>query len=145
MVLLVVSENIRFNGLFMKRSFFFLILFLATIPCIYSQNREIFRINVEAGDHIRVNTPVSLDLAGVNLNDTVSFRLVEKKNGKLIEKQYQIETGYIPRIWWILDGTTKPGAKREYALIEGSKSASENGIKTETTGAYIALKKGDSE
>jgi len=129
----------------MKRSLFYLILLLAVIPSAHSQDRILFKIIVEAGDHIRINTPVSLDLVGVNLNDTISFRLAEKIKGQLIEKQYQIETGYTPRIWWILDGTTKPGTKREYALIEGMKTTSKAGIETETTGTSVVLRKGDSE
>jgi hypothetical protein len=70
----------------MKRSLVFLILFFEVITCSYSQDKELFKIIVEAGDHIRVNTPVSLDLARVNLNDTLSFRLAEKIKGQLIEK-----------------------------------------------------------
>ena len=34
----------------------------------------------------------------------------------MVEKSFQIEPGYIPMLWMILDGTSNSGDKREFFL-----------------------------
>ena len=110
-----------------------------------SQKAEILHLMVESGNYQRINTPVSFGLEGVSIADTLSFQLFEKVNGKLIEKTYQIEPGYIPQLWWVLDGTTGLGKTREYFLYKNMRQNIENKITTVVTPEAIVLKNGNSE
>ena len=110
-----------------------------------SQKAEILHLMVESGNYQRINTPVSFGLEGVSIADTLSFQLFEKVNGKLIEKTYQIEPGYIPQLWWVLDGTTGLGKTREYFLHKNMRQNIENKITTVITPEAIVLKNGNSE
>ncbi|MDP3003792.1 MAG: PmoA family protein [Bacteroidales bacterium] len=110
-----------------------------------SQKAEILHLMVESGNYQRINTPVSFGLEGVLISDTLSFLLFEKINGKLIEKTFQIEPGYIPQLWWVLDGTTGLGKTREYFLYKNMRQNIENKITTVVTHDAIVLKNGNSE
>ncbi len=110
-----------------------------------SQKAEILHLMVESGNYQRINTPVSFGLEAVSIADTLSFQLFEKVNGKLIEKTYQIEPGYIPQLWWVLDGTTGLGKTREYFLYKNMRQNIENKITTVVTPEAIVLKNGNSE
>ena len=90
-----------------------------SLPAI-SQKAEVLHLMVESGTYQRINTPVSFGLEGISISDTLSFQLFEKVNGKLIEKTFQIGPGYIPQLWWVLDGTTASGRTREYFLKQRS-------------------------
>ncbi len=82
-------------------------------------------ITVEAGDHTRVDTPVSLDLsgaAGIGFPED-ELRLVEIKGSRRVDVPVQFEPGSPPRLWWVLSGTTSAGAKRTYEILDGTASA----------------------
>jgi len=129
----------------MNRTLFsFLIVVSLSFPGI-SQKTEILHLSVAAGSFKRINTPVSFGLEGVSISDTVPFKLFEKINGKLIKKTYQTEPGYIPQLWWILDGTTESGKTREYFLFKDVPQIVENKITTVVTSESIVLKSGNSE
>jgi len=110
-----------------------------------SQKAEILHLMVESGNYQRINTPVSFGLESVSIADTLSFQLYEKVNGKLIEKTFQIEPGYIPQLWWVLDGTTGLGKAREFFLYKNMRQNIENKITTVVTPDAIVLKNGNSE
>ena len=110
-----------------------------------SQKTEILHLSVGSGKFERINTPVSFGMEGVSISDTASFQLFEKVNGSLIQKTFQIESGYIPRLWWILDGTTNSGRFREYLLYKDVPQKIENKITTVITPESIVLKNGNSE
>jgi len=129
----------------MKHSLISLLIIVSlSFPGI-SQKTEILHISVGSGSFERINTPVSFGLEGVSISDTVSFKLFEKVNGKLIQKTFQIEPGYIPQLWWILDGTTESGKTREYFLFKDVPQIVENKITTIVTPESIVLKYGNSE
>jgi hypothetical protein len=129
----------------MKKLFLFLFLISVLGIPVKSQNGEIFHIKVDAGKFERINTPVSYNLEGINLIDSLSYQLVEKVNGKLVEKPFQIEPGYSARFWFILDGTTAAGKSREYFLYKNQQRKFENKITTEVSRTGIILKDGGSE
>ena len=110
-----------------------------------SQKTEILHLSVGSGKFERINTPVSFGMEGVSISDTASFQLFEKVHGSLIQKTFQIESGYIPRLWWILDGTTNSGRFREYLLYKDVPQKIENKITTVITPESIVLKNGNSE
>jgi len=77
------------------------------------------KITVEAGKHLRIDTPVSASLDGItdDLSDT-SLRLEEIKNSHRLLVPSQIEPGNSPKLWWILSDTTLPRTKRTYELLK---------------------------
>jgi hypothetical protein len=121
-----------------------LILLLFSFPAI-SQNAEILHLKVESGDFVRINTLVSFALDGVSISDTTSFQLFEDVNGKLTEKIFQIENGYIPLLWWVLDGITSAGSSRKYLLINRNKLPQVTNITAVETPDAIVLKNHNSE
>jgi hypothetical protein len=129
----------------MKRTLICLLVIVSlSFPGI-SQKSVILHLSVGSGSFERINTPVSFGLEGVSISDTISFKLFEKVNGKLVQKTYQIEPGYIPQLWWILDGTTESGKTREYFLFKDVPQIVENKITTIITPESIVLKNGNSE
>jgi hypothetical protein len=129
----------------MKKVIVLLSTFFFASSLLFSQKTQLLHFYVESGGYQRINTPVSVDLEGINKSDTLGFQLFEKIKGHLVEKQFQVEPGYIPRLWWILEGTTGPGKKREYLLFKNTPRSSLNAITTSETPQDIVLKKGNSE
>ncbi len=129
----------------MKKLFLLLLVSLTANFPVKSQKADVFHFYVEAGAFNRINTPVSADLEGISKSDTMSFQLFEKLKGQLVEKPFQLEPAYVLRMWWILDGTTEAGKKREFFLYKNSPQAVLNGITIVVTSEAIILKKGDSE
>ena len=129
----------------MKRIITLLAIILSLGITAQSQKTLLLHFYVEAGAYQRINTPVSVDLEGVSKSDTLGFQLFEKVKGQMAEKSFQIEPGYVPRLWWILDGTTAPGKKREFFLYKNAPESVQNVITTSLTKDDIILKKGDSE
>ena len=129
----------------MKKATFFLSVFFLASSSLFSQKTQLLHFYIEAGNIQRINTPVSVDLEGINKSDTLGFQLYEKVKGQLVEKQFQVEPGYVPRLWWILDGTTEPGKKREFFLFKDIPNSVPISITTSLTKDDIILKKGDSE
>jgi len=115
-----------------------------SLPAI-SQKAEVLHLMVESGNYQRLNTPVSFGLEGISIGDTLSFQLFEKVNGKLIEKTFQVEPGYIPQLWWVLDGTTVPRKTMEYFLYKNARKQFENKITLVVTPDAIVLKNGNFE
>lgn len=129
----------------MKKSLFLITIIFFTAFTAFSQRTQLLHFYVEAGDFERINTPVSVDIEGASKSDTLGYHLYEKVKGRMIEKHTQIETGYIPRLWWILDGKTNAGAKREFFLFRDVPGTTTGAITTELTKDNIILKKGASE
>ena len=57
-----------------KTIFVFAALLIFTIAS-FSQKTEVLKFSVEAGKYQRINTPVSLDLADIVVNDTLTLQL----------------------------------------------------------------------
>ena len=129
----------------MKRLLALFSIIFFVISSAQSQKNAVLHFFVESGIYERINTPVSVSLEGITKSDTVSFRLYEKVKGQLVEKAFQIEAGYIPTLWLILDGTAGPGKKREYFLYKDKYHPVQNSITTEAGSKTILLKKGSSE
>jgi hypothetical protein len=76
-------------------------------------------ITVEAGKHIRIDTPVSILLSDISeCPPKTKFRLEEIRGFKHLLVPLQIEPGNPPRLWWILSGTTPAGTDRVYELVK---------------------------
>jgi Family of unknown function (DUF6807) len=121
----------------------FLITFFSLY--IFSQKVELLHFFVESGNYQRINTPVSLSLEGLAISDTASYQLFEVDNDQEIEKKIQVEWGYSPRLWLILDGITSVGTCREFYLYSTVKRQLINSITTEVTSRSLILKKDNSD
>lgn len=94
------------------------LLFLMGSSTLSAQEKLLGRFTVEAGDHTRINTPVSVPLDGIKYKSSTGLKLLEIKGSKRLDVPVQIEKGYSYRLWWILAGTTKQGDQRIYELIQ---------------------------
>ena len=96
-------------------------------------------ITVEAGEYTRTDTPVSVELDGINYKQ---LRLEEVRDSQLTPVPIQIEAGNPPRLWWVLSGTTKAGEKRIYKLLEGSPTKAE-GVKVIKNDSFLQIEISD--
>lgn len=129
----------------MRRNILLISVFLIFGLSANSQKTQLLHFYVEAGDYQRINTPVCINLEGINKSDTLSFQLFEKVKEEMIEKPFQVEQGYVPVLWWILDGTTNAGKTREFFLFKNVPQPVKNVITSTVTEKNIILKKGNSE
>ena len=128
----------------MKKIILSVTLLLVTIT-LFPQKNLLLHFYAEAGQFDRINTPASLDLEGVIKSDTLSFILFEKVKGSLIEKACQEERGTTLRLWWIFDGTTPAGTKREYFLYSDKQIVPKAEVTTGISKDALILKKGGNE
>ncbi len=94
-------------------------VFLIVAATVGSAAEPIARITVEAGDHTRVDTPVSISLEGLGDLSKTQLQLQDVSIfGVVIQRPCQLEQSDPPRLWWILSGTTPAGATRKFDLVE---------------------------
>jgi len=115
----------------------FLALFLALVPPSVSAAGPLAKITVEAGKHMRIDTPVSIPLDGISTES----RLEEIKGSSRIPVVAQIEAGNPSRLWWILSGTTPAGGKRVYELVEGSSSIKSSVVDVVKNDSFLEIHK----
>ena len=70
-------------------------------------------ITVEAGQHERVDAPVSIAIDGLG---TGPLGLREIRGGKKVEVASQVAAGTPPQLCWILSGKTPAGASRTFEV-----------------------------
>jgi hypothetical protein len=125
-----------------NRSHFLLYLFIVLLFSLsltfYSQNNPIARITVEAGDYMRINTPVAVSLENLSLRETdgLVLKCFDGTNEK--EVSCQFEPGDPPQLWWIISDTLKPGATRTYLLYVG-ETEDEPVLKTILEEEYLSV------
>lgn len=88
---------------------FILLLFSISIPAKNSKN---FTITVNS-DCIDVPVSISLQELGFQV-DPDSVVIYELVNNKEKAVPAQVESGYTPKVWFILDGVTAKGSKRTF-------------------------------
>jgi hypothetical protein len=109
----------------MKKSILVLLTFFVSAIASFSQKTEVLRFSVEAGKYQRINTPMNLSLADIIVNDSLSLQLFELVKGKPVEVPCQMEPGsYTSWLWWIMEGTTAAGTKRDYILYRTQEKLS---------------------
>ncbi|HEU4554010.1 MAG TPA: PmoA family protein [Chitinophaga sp.] len=94
-----------------------LIIFSLSAMAVHAQT--LARITVDAGKYKRDHTPVSVVLDAVTALPDSALTLLEIKGAQRIPVPFQVEAGYQRRIWWILSGTSAPGAQRVFELVKG--------------------------
>jgi hypothetical protein len=96
-------------------------------------------ITVEAGSIQRVDTPVFAPLVGLT---GASLRLEEIKGSERVGVPVQIEAGDVPKLWWILSGTTEAGQSRTFELIKGT-AVQAPAVKIAQDGGTFSIQIGD--
>jgi hypothetical protein len=129
----------------MKRIILIFTILITYCLGVKPQKTELLHLIVEAGKYQRINTPVSIDLNEVIVNDSSSVQLFEKVKNNLAEVPCQIESAYTPRLWWVMDGSTVAGAKREYILYRNQGIVTKSIITARVTSEAIHLRNGQSE
>jgi hypothetical protein len=121
------------------------------------------RITVEAGEHTRIDTPVCGLLDGVPLGLPDARYVLTEGSAPLgvpsgtsgqnvapaipVILPAQFEPGSPPKLWFILAGETKPGAKRTYELSIQERSAEgrDAGVSVRQTQDYCDILYGDTK
>jgi len=124
----------------MKKLLVVSVALFAIILTSSSQKTEILRFYVNTGKFQRINTPVSVDLGDIIVNDSVSLQLFEIVKGKPVEVPSQLESGYSQKLWFIMNGNTSAGMQREYALYRSKGIIYKNAITAETKSGMLQLK-----
>ena len=96
----------------MKTKILFIFIFIA--QQIAAQELAKFKVEINED---RIDSPVSVSLDGINYNtDTGNLFLYEitKSGEKFVESQ--IEPGHSARLWFLLEGISMKGTKREFVL-----------------------------
>jgi len=102
---------------------FILILLAALANKSVAGVEQLAIITVEAGEHTRIDTLVSVSLEGIP--EAVSDAAIQLRELELVRRSgrlpvpMQIEPGDPPRLWWILSGTTPSGRERYFELVKG--------------------------
>ncbi len=91
--------------------------FVAFAPCARAQSKAVATFSVHAGKYHRVNVPVTASLEGVPLRlRDGALQLYEITGGADRLVVSQRDPGAPGRMTWLLDGTTLPGAVRNFEL-----------------------------
>ncbi len=118
-----------------------LVAFLCALPGTATAE-PLATFTVHAGEHARIDTPVSASLVG--LTDTSSLRLEEIKGSQRTPVPAQVEAGPTPKLWWILSGKTEAGQSRTFELTRG-KPATDGMVKAVKGDKALDLKMGGAE
>jgi hypothetical protein len=90
---------------------------LAAVRGLGAQATLLAELSVHAGDHDRLDVPVSAMLTGAALRlETGALRLYETTDGRNEPVGSQLRAGDPDRLSWILSGTTPAGAVRTFQL-----------------------------
>jgi hypothetical protein len=124
----------------MKKILCVSVTLFATILSSSSQDAEILRFYVNSGQFQRTNTPVSVDLGNIIVNDSISLQLYEIVKGKQVEVPSQLESGYSQKLWFVMSGVTNAGSKREYVLYRSKGISYKNQITAVNRSGILQLK-----
>ena len=110
------------------------------IGTIHSQDVRIASLEIYAGKHDRLNSPVSIKMNTLPLNnDSVQCVLFEVTGGNKKEVPVQVETGNETTIWWILDGITAAGSIRRFDIYVQKKDKNESPLGYTLTDKYLRI------
>lgn len=101
------------------RLLWLLLMFLVFLmPPTNAAETVLATLKVDAGDHTRIETPVSVCLNGLTITpDHGSTVLYEITGNQRIQTPHQLEWSSSTLLWWILSGETKPLQTRLFQLV----------------------------
>ncbi len=86
-----------------------------------AQITALAEFTVHAGSYDRLNTPVSVNLNGVDLpEDWTRWELMEQQGGEMLPVAMQWQPGPQGTLSWILTGETPAGSTRRFSLRQRS-------------------------
>jgi hypothetical protein len=100
---------------------------------------------VNAGTSERHDTPVSASLQGIAFDPArPSLKLHERTGEKRVPVASQVDTEFVPRLWWILEGVTPAGTERVFELfresfVEAAEDASDPPTAVEDDGDALTV------
>jgi len=102
--------------------YLFIVLLFSLSLTFCSHTKPVARITIEAGDYVRINTPVSVSLENLSIRktDDLILKCIDGKTEK--EVPCQLEPGDPLQLYWIISDTLKPGEERSYRLYLGESS-----------------------
>ncbi len=113
-----------------------------TLPAQSDISEPLARITVEAGEHTRIDTPVSVTLDSISSPPGGGLRLEQIKGARRSVIPSQIEPKSLPKLWWIIDGTMPAGGKRVYELVTGAPARTSS-VKAVKDDKVLLIRKGD--
>jgi len=101
------------------------ILLALSFTDVKAQSTTIAEFSVDAGRSTYFNTPVSVSLEGISLQQHIGqLQLYEITGGGEVQVASQLEPGMNDRLFWILNGETEPGEVRSFELrLEARETA----------------------
>ncbi len=119
------------------------IMAILQLPISLFSQEKIAELTVEAGKTLRIDTPVSIALDGIDTNtDKGLFLLRETVNKVETEVECQLEQGSVPRLWWLLDGESAPNRVRHFILYRDSTKVQPIHVKPELNAHTLTVKVG---
>ncbi|MBD3276266.1 MAG: hypothetical protein GF372_13195 [Candidatus Marinimicrobia bacterium] len=94
------------------------VFFFSQAGGLHSES-TVLEITVRAGEHERINTPVSLNIIGAISANVSGLELYETTAGANRVVPSQILASETTHLCWILDGNTPAGGERTFALKSG--------------------------
>lgn len=114
-------------GMWIQLAGTLMINLIASATFSQTPSQSLVKFNVYSGNIERLNTPVSASLAGVPLHlETSGLQLFEITDDKTVPVDFQLEPGFSPVLWWILEGETPAGTVRTFELKRVAKKESES-------------------
>jgi hypothetical protein len=121
-------------------------LLLLLLSSFLFADLDIATVKVHSGHFPRINTPVSVSLDGVNLNqDNGIVRLFETTHGKRTEIPCQLQNGISKRLNWILADTTLAESTRIFEIVLGDTIQTVTPIKIFQDEKKLVLLKNESK
>ena len=100
------------------------------------------QIVVAAGDHTRIDVPVSISLAETTPLPA-TFRLWELRDGSKIPVPVQLESGEPDHLWWIMTGETLANTARTYLFEAGAPPVQTAPlIRVQESGEHLEITRG---
>jgi hypothetical protein len=92
-------------------------------------SEEVAAFVVDTGDSERWNTPVSASLQGIAVDPArPRLELYERAGERRVPVASQVDAELVPRLWWILEGVTPPGAERVFELVRAPPADEETSV-----------------
>jgi hypothetical protein len=98
------------------KHFWILMMIISNIFCNFgfSQSDVLAKITINAAEHERLDTPVSISLDELSISGAISLREIKEESKEIVPVQIDsIEN----RLYWILSGKTDKGTIRVYELF----------------------------
>jgi hypothetical protein len=127
-------------------SMFIFVLLAALTNQLFAETEPLAVITVEAGNHTRIDTPISVTLEGIpEATSSAVIRLWERGTwARPVPAPAQIEPGNPTRLWWILSGTTPAGGTRVYELVR-EPAVEIPGIEVTKDDKILQIRQGDTK